>query len=328
MTGPSGERPIRWGILGTGKIARTFTEDLVGLDDHEVVAVGSRNRASAQAFAAAFAIERAHGSYAALAADTGVDVVYIATPHSEHFAAARLCLLGGRAVLVEKPFTVTADQAEALIMLATESRRFAMEAMWTRFNPLIREVRSLVTAGAIGKVTAVQADFSTAPEYDPEHRLWNPDLAGGAVLDLGVYPISLGSMLLGAPDRIRALTTSAPTGVDANTAIIARYPGGAVGLYHCGFWADSPANASITGTGGYISIGAPFYRPETLSIHPRDAEPSTYSIVLDGHGFRFQAEEVARCLREGLTQSPAMPLAETLSISRTLDTVRADLTAP
>jgi predicted dehydrogenase len=318
-------QPIRWGILGTGSIARTFTEDLVRLDDHQVVAVGSRTTASAQAFAATFGIERAQGTYDALAADPGIDVIYIATPHSEHFAAARLCLLAGQAVLVEKPFTVTADQAEALITLATESRLFAMEAMWTRFNPLIREINNLVNAGAIGRVTAIQADFAIAPGYDPADRLWNPDLAGGAVLDLGVYPIAFGSMLLGAPDRVRAVSVRAHTGVDANTAIVARYSGGAVGSYLCGLWADSPTTATITGTEGHISLAAPFYRPEAFTIHPRGDKPSTHSIVLHGHGYTYQAEEVASCLRSGLTQSLAMPLAETLSIARTLDAVRAEL---
>jgi predicted dehydrogenase len=329
MTESATEQPrIRWGILATGKIARTFTEDLVRLDDHRVVAVGSRNMASARDFAAEFGIERAHGSYEALAADEGVDVVYVATPHSGHFAAARLCLLAGRAVLVEKPFTATVGEAEELIRLADQRRSFAMEAMWTRFNPLIRQICDLIVAGAIGRVTAIQADFSIAPGYDPAHRLWNPELAGGALLDLGIYPIAFGSMLLGTPDRIRAVTTLAPTGVDADTAVIARYEGGALGLYHCGLWADSPTTATITGTGGHICVAAPFYRPEAFTVHSRDAEPSTHSIVLDGHGYTYQAQEVARCLRAGLTQSPAMPLAETLSIARTLDSVLADLADP
>src|SRR5216683_608486 len=327
-SGVAGNRPVRWGILSTGGIARTFTEDLLRRDDHVVAAVGSRTAAAARAFAGTYGIERAHGSYEALAADDGVDVVYVATPHPGHFDAARLCLLAGRAVLVEKPFTVTAAQAAELIALATERRLFAMEAMWTRFNPLIRQVIDLVAGGAIGRVTAVQADFAIAPGYDPAHRLWNPDLAGGALLDLGVYPIAFGSMLLGEPDLVRALTTPAPTGVDANTAVIARYPGGAVGLYQCGLWAGSPVTATITGTGGYITVGPFFPRPESFTVYPAGAEPRTHSITLDGHGYTYQAAEVARCLRAGLTQSPLMPLAETLATMRTLDSVRAAFSEP
>ena len=316
-------RRIRWGILGTGGIARVFTEDLIRLDDHIVAAVGSRAAATAQAFASAYGIERAHGSYQALAADNEVDVVYVATPHSGHFAAARLCLLAGRAILVEKPFTATAGQAEEIAALAVKRRLFAMEAMWTRFNQVIRQINELVAGGTIGKIISVQADLAIAPAYDPAHRLWNPDLAGGALLDLGIYPIALGSMLLGPPDLIRALTTTAPTGVDANTAIVARYPGGAVGLYQCGLWAKSPAAATITGTGGYITIDPPFFHPQGFTTCLTDAEPQHQSIALDGHGYTYQAAEVARCLRTGLTESPLMPLAETLAIMRTLETARA-----
>jgi predicted dehydrogenase len=314
---------IRWGILGTGGIARVFTEDLIRLRDHIVAAVGSRSEATARAFASTYGIGRAHGSYEELAADDDVDVIYVATPHSGHFAAARLCLLAGRAVLVEKPFTTTAGQAEELAALAAEQRLFAMEAMWTRFNPVIRQINDLVTGGTIGRIISVQADFTIAPAYEPAHRLWNPDLAGGALLDLGIYPIALGSMLLGTPEEIRALTSPALTGVDANTAIIARYPHGAVGLYHCGLWADSPATATITGTDGRITIDPPFFRPRSFTIHLPDAEPEHRSTALDGHGYTYQAAEVARCLHAGLTQSPLMPLAETIAITRTLEYARA-----
>jgi predicted dehydrogenase len=318
-------RCTRWGILGTGGIARTFTEDLILLDDHVVAAVGSRAIASARTFADTYGVERAYGSYEALAADDTVDVIYVATPHSGHYAATRLCLLAGRAVLVEKPFTVTAGEAQELFALAAQRRVFTMEAMWTRFNPLIRQINELVTEAAIGRIIRVQADFTTAPAYEPAHRLWNPDLAGGALLDLGVYPISFGSMLLGTPELIRALATAAPTGVDANTAVIARYPGGALGLYQCGLWAQAPATATITGTGGYITVDPPFYRPESFTVHPHGTNPQSHSIALDGHGYTYQAAEVARCLAAGLTESPLMPWAETLAIMQTLDSVRAAL---
>jgi predicted dehydrogenase len=308
-------------------MARTFTEDLLLLDDHAVVAVGSRAMSSARAFADAYGIERAYGSYEALTADDGIDVVYVATPHTEHFPAARLSLLAGRAVLVEKPFTVTAAEALELTELAAGRRLFAMEAMWTRFNPLIRQITEIVRNGDIGKIAMIQADFSERVRFDADNRLWNPGLAGGALLDLGVYPISLGSMLQGEPAEIRALTSRAVTGVDANTAIIARYPGGAVGVYHCGLWADSPLTATITGTDGYIAIAAPFYRPQSFTVHRHATGLQTFSITVEGHGYTYQAAEVARCLRTGLTESSLMPLADTVSIMRTLDFVRVALTA-
>ena len=320
--------PIRWGILGAGGIARTFTEDLLLLADHVPAAVGSRSSGRAQQFAADYGMEKSYGSYAALAADASLDVVYVATPHSGHFEAARICLEAGRPVLVEKPFTVTAAETAQLIALATSKRLFAMEGMWTRFNPIVREVTELVRGGAIGRVTGIQADLSGTPAYDPATRWWNPALAGGALLDVGVYPISFGSMLLGPPDAVRAVATPALTGVDANTAVITRYPGGAVGLYYCGLWAQSPQVATITGTNGTIIVGsptgAPFWRPDSYTLIPADGgEPRTREIALHGSGFTYEAAEVARCLRAGLTESPLMSLAGTLEVMRVLDAARA-----
>ena len=317
--------PVRWGILGPGNIARTFTEDLRLLAGHVVAAAASRDATRAASFAAEYKIARSYGSYEDLAADASLDVIYIATPHTGHHAAARLCLEAGRAVLVEKPFTVTAAETADLIALARERGLFAMEAMWTRFSPLVREVAGLVRDGAIGRVTAVQADVASAPAYDPASRLWNADLAGGALLDLGVYPISFGAMVLGEPEEVRALATPAPTGVDANTAVIARYPDGAVGLYHCGLLAESSRVATIVGTGGIITVGPPFYRPERYTLRRPGREPEIRTARLTGHGFTYEAEEVARCLRAGRTESPVMPLDGTLAVMRTLDAARAAL---
>jgi predicted dehydrogenase len=315
---------IRWGILGTGGIARTFTEDLILLG-HEVAAVGSRAGHTAEAFAGRYGIDRAYGSYDELAADDRVDVVYVATPHNSHHPAARTCLRAGRAVLVEKPFTTTAADAEDLAALARAEGLFAMEAMWTRFNPLVARLRELVADGAIGEVKAVYADFSSAWEFDPLHRLWSPELAGGALLDLGVYPVSFACMLLGEPDTAQAVTTHAPTGVDANTGILLGYGSGAVALLHCGFLADSPQTATVVGTTGRIEVATPFFRPAAFTLHRAAAEPETYGLEVRGHGYTYQAEEVARCLGAGLTESAAMPLDESIAILRTLDTIATRL---
>ena len=314
--------PIRWGILGTGTIARVFTEDLLRLPDHAVVAVGSRSKDTAQAFADRHSVSRAYGSYAELAADDEVDVVYIATPHNLHASNARLCLEAGRAVLVEKPFTVTASEATEVIDLARARGLFAMEAMWTRFNPVIDHLRTLVSSRAIGEIQALYADFSAAFPYDPEHRAWAPALAGGALLDLGIYPLSFTWMLMGEPDRVHAISTPAPTGVDANTAITLGFPNGAVALLHCGLLADSPQSATIVGTAGHIHV-PDFWHPSSLTLHRPGNEPETYSVTLDGHGYTYQASEVAHCLRTGLLESPKMPLDETAAILKTMDTLRA-----
>ncbi|GAB3968183.1 Gfo/Idh/MocA family oxidoreductase [Actinoallomurus acanthiterrae] len=316
---------IRWGILGTGGIARTFTEDLL-LHGHKVAAVGSRAPHTAEAFADRYGIANAYGSYAEFAADDEVDVVYVATPHSGHYDAARLCLEAGRGVLVEKPFTTNAADAEALVALARDRGLFAMEAMWTRFNPIVTRLRELVADGAIGEVKAVYADFSFAAEYDPEHRLWAPELAGGALLDLGIYPVSFAWMLLGEPDSVQAVTTSAPTGVDANTGILLGYTSGAVALLHCGLLADSPQTATVVGTTGRVEIAAPFWVTSAMTLHRPGAEPETFTVDLPGHGYVYQAEEVARCLEAGLTESPVMPLDETVAIVRTLDQIAASFT--
>ncbi|GAA2106738.1 Gfo/Idh/MocA family protein [Actinomadura alba] len=319
------DTPIRWGILGTGGIARVFTEDLLLLPDHEVVAVGSRAAHTAEAFAERHGIPRAHGSYEDLAADDQVDVVYVATPHSGHYPAALTCLEAGRAVLVEKPFTTGAADAERLIAVAGERGLFAMEAMWTRFNPLITRLRTLVAEGAIGEITSIYADFSFASVFDPAHRLWAPELAGGALLDLGIYPVSFAWMLLGPPDTVQATAATAPTGVDSNTGVLLGYASGAVALLHCGLMSDTPRTATVTGTRGRIEVGAPFFRPTSMTLHRRDAEPETFTAELDGHGYTYQAAEVARCLRAGELESPAMPLTETLAIIGTLDTIAARL---
>jgi predicted dehydrogenase len=317
---------IRWGILGTGGIAATFTEDLLRMPDQQVAAVGSRSTESAAAFAERYGIPHAYGDYAELAADGSLDVIYVATPHSGHHAAALLCLRAGRAVLCEKAFTVTAAEAEELVATARARNLFLMEAMWTRFSPGIVRLRELVAEGVIGEVRSVTADFSFSFPYDPTHRLFDPDLGGGALLDLGVYPVSFAWMLLGEPATVHAVAGLAPNGVDANTGILFGYQNGAVALLHCSLEAEGPVAATVLGTKGRIDVHAPFFRPPALTVRPSGGEPWTYSVELDGHGYTYQAAEVAARLRAGELESPVMPLDETVAIMRTLDTIRAQVT--
>ncbi|MBD2899956.1 scyllo-inositol 2-dehydrogenase (NADP(+)) IolU [Actinomadura sp. RB99] len=317
------DSPLRWGILGTGGIASVFTEDVRRLPGHEVAAVGSRSHGTAAAFAERYGVPRAHGSYAELAADDGVDVVYVATPHPLHYEPACQCIEAGRAVLVEKPFTTGAADAEKLAALARERGVFAMEAMWTRFNPLVRRLRDLVAGGAIGDVTAVYADFSITRTYDPEHRLWSPELGGGALLDLGCYPLSFTWPLLGPPASVQATASPAPTGVDANTGVLLGYASGAVALLHCGLLGDSPHTATVIGTRGRVDVASPFYRPASMTVVRTGGDPEVLTADIEGHGYTYQAEEVARCLRAGLTESPLMPLDETVAILRTIDEITA-----
>jgi predicted dehydrogenase len=324
----TGERPVRWGILATGGIAATFTESLLTMPDAEVVAVGSRSPQSAKAFAERYGIPRAYGSWAELAADDGIDVVYVATPHSAHRAAAGLCLEAGRAVLCEKAFTLNSREARELVDLARERGLFLMEAMWTYCNPLIRHIVGLLRDGAIGEVRHVSAHFGFAGEFEPSHRLRDPAQGGGALLDLGVYPVSLAHLFLGEPDEIQAWAHLTPERVDANTGIVLGYHSGAVATLSCSFTADTDAPATISGSAGRIEIPDGFFYADRFTLHRPGRSPHTVHLSDIHHDterstMRHEAAEVIRCLRAGLTESPLLPLAGSLAIMRTLDTIRA-----
>ncbi len=314
--------PIRWGILATGTIARHFVQDLRGMPDTEVAAVGSRSQEAADRFAAEHDIPRAYGSWQALADDPGVDAIYVATPHSAHHPASLICLRAGKAVLCEKPFTLDVAQAEELVAAARTAGVFLMEAMWMRFFPAVHTVCGLIADGAIGDVTAVHADFGLSTPLDPTHRLRALELGGGALLDLGVYPVTFAHLVLGAPTGIRAWARLTAEGADENTAMIFAYPSGALASLTCSLVGDSPRTATVTGTRGRIELPRNFYRPTQFTLTRDRAEPEVIPTPFDGLGYHFEAAEVHRCLREGLTESPVAPLAETLAVMATLDAVR------
>ncbi|MEV6639980.1 Gfo/Idh/MocA family oxidoreductase [Amycolatopsis sp. NPDC051371] len=313
------DKPLRWGIMGTGGIAGAFAEDLKLTDSGVVAAVGSRTAESADAFAEQRGIPTRHGSYEALANDPDVDIVYVATPHPLHHGNARLALEAGKPVLVEKPFTMNAEEARDLVALARERDLFLMEAMWTRFLPHIRHVRELLPS--LGDVVTVTADHGQWFAEDPAFRLFAPELGGGALLDLGIYPVSFASMVLGTPDRVVAMVTPAFTGVDAQTSMLFGYASGAQAVLSCTLSAVSPTTASIVGTAGRIEIDGPFYAPASFTLIPREGERSRFEYLDEGRGLRHQADEVARLLAAGETESALMPLDETVSIMTTMDRV-------
>jgi predicted dehydrogenase len=241
-----------------------------------------------------------------------------------HHDDALLALRAGKPVLVEKPFMMTAAEAEEVVAEARGAKLFLMEAMWTRFLPHIAEVRRLLAEGVLGEIISVSADHGQWFERDAEFRLFAPALGGGALLDLGVYTVSFASMVLGPPDRILAISEPAFTGVDAQTSMLFSYAGGAQAILNCTLSAKSPTRAAIVGTDGRIEIdGDDFYSPNSFTLIPRIGEPTRFEIPHEGHGIRHQAEEVARCLQASLLESPLMPLDETVSIMRTLDAVFA-----
>lgn len=314
---------VRWGVLATGGIAAAFTADLVDLPDAEVVAVASRTEESAKAFADRFGIPRAYGDWGALAQDEDVDVVYVATPHSAHRAAAGLCLEAGRNVLCEKAFTLNSREAEELVALAKERGSFLMEAMWMYCNPLIRRLKELVDDGAIGEVRTVQADFGLSGPFPPTHRLRDPAQGGGALLDLGVYPVSFAQLLLGEPSEVMARAVLSDESVDLQTGMLLSWESGALASLHCSLVGGTSTSASVTGSEGRIDIPYGFFHADRFVLHRDGRDPEEFTAAdATRAGLKHEAVEVMRCLRAGETESPLVPLDGTLAVMRTLDAVR------
>lgn len=316
---------IRWGILGTGNIASQFARGLRSVPDAQLIAVASRSQASADKFGDKFDVPRRHATYEALASDPDVDAVYVATPHPFHCENTLLCLDAGKAVLCEKPFALNAREAQTMIARAREKRLFLMEAMWTRFLPVIVRVRELLAAGAIGEPRMLTADFGFRADFDPHQRLFNPLLGGGALLDVGIYPVALASMIFGIPDDITAKAHLGETGVDEQTALIFGYKGGQLALLSCAVRLDTPQEAIIMGTEGSIRIASPWWVPRSFSVVKPDKAVEVFNPPFEGNGYNYEAVEVARCINAGLLESPVMPLDESLALMRVLDTAREQM---
>ena len=313
--------PIRWGILGAGGIAATVGADIAASPDSVLAAVGARDAGRAEAFAVEHGVARSYGSYAELVADPDVDVVYIATTHAQHHEHALLALEAGKPVLVEKAFTVNARQAREVVSAARARQLFCMEAMWMRFNPLIRRAQEVAASGQIGELVSVRADLSKRFEFDASHRLFDLAAGGGALLDLGVYPLTLAWMFLGRPGQVQTAGTLSPTGSDATVAMQFSYPSGVVAQIHTSAIAESPYAALICGTDGWIRVETRVHRPTGITIGTDSGTeyiPGQYS----GNGYGLQVAEVERCLRAGELESPVVPLDDTVAILETIDEIR------
>ena len=316
---------FRWGILGPGNIAAKFATGVAALADQEVVAVGSRTQASADRFADRFSIRRRHTGYEALAADPEVDVIYVATPHNFHREHTILALRHGKHVLCEKPFAINAAEAQEMVDVAREAGIFLMEAMWSRFLPIIVEVRRLIADGAIGAVQMIQADFGFRASFNPASRLFDPALGGGALLDVGVYPVSLATLLLGEPDRIAAVAALGATGIDENTGMLLGYPGGEVALLATTVRASTLQEAIILGSAGSIRLHSPWWVGNTLTLQRAGDDAEVVARPFIANGYSHEAMEVADCVRAGRLESKTMPLNESLLVMRIMDAVRAQL---
>lgn len=316
---------IRWGILATGGIAHAFTADLrtAGLD---VVAVGSRSAESARAFAEQYGIAHAHGSYEALVADPEVDIVYVASPHSHHLAHATLALEAGKHVLIEKAVTLDADEAIALRDLAASRGLLVMEAMWTRYLPHMVRIREIVAAGTLGEVRTVIADHTQRISDDPAHRLNALELGGGALLDLGIYPVSFAVDILGPIESARAVGRLAETGADSDVAIAAVHAGGGLSSIAMSSRAAGPNTAHVIGTDARIDIDRVWYTPTSFRVTATDGTViEDYTSAFAGRGMQFEALYAEHLLREGRTDSDLLPFDESITIMATLDDIRAQL---
>lgn len=320
-----GFRPLRWGFLGTGWIADVLTSDLalVGIRPH---AVASRSLATAREFAATRGIELTFGSYRELCESPEIDAIYVATPHPWHLENARLALQNGKHVLVEKPFVMNAREAEELIHLASEHRVYLMEAMWSRFLPAQRELLGTIASGAIGDLLAVTAEHAQNLPRHSHARLWERELGGGALLDLGVYPLALIHNLLGNPSRVMAVGSLADTGVDQAVQVSLAFDGGQVASFFTTQRVAGAANATVYGTAGRIEVQGPLWGQFEFDVHDVDGKPIRhYSDSVVGTGRQLQVLAMQEAIAGGYREHPWMPLSDTLAITKTMDEIRRQL---
>jgi predicted dehydrogenase len=317
---------VKWGILGCGRIARKFAADLSFAGNAQLVSVASRDIENARSFAKEFNAGKAYGSYEELVKDEQVDVIYIATPHSHHYKNTLLCLNNNKAVLCEKAFAVNSRQASEMIDLARSRKVFLMEALWTKFLPPQQMMEKLVREGKIGEIRSVLVNFGFRPQAPIPPRLFDPALAGGTLLDIGIYNVFVATSVLGKPDHIEAHMTPASTGVDEQCAILFRYNSGAMAQMFSSFSSDLDTQANINGTKGRIRLTHRFYAPDS-TIEYYEGTPDNVEIIgtgmdREGFGYQYEATHVGECLLNNLTESPVVPLADTLERMQLLDEIR------
>lgn len=316
---------VRWGVIGPGKIAAKVVQDFVHLPDAEVVAVASRSADRARAFADANGVERAYGSYREVVDDPDVDALYIATPHPQHRAAALAGIKAGKALLVEKSFTVTPAATREIVEAARGAGVFVMEAMWTRFQPAIVRLRELLADGAIGEVRGVQGELGVDAPTDPTDRFYNPALGGGALFDLTVYPVSFAQMLFGAPDSVSAHGVLTPSGVDVEEAVQLGWADGRTASLFTSIRCATPGQMRVFGTGGWIDVLPRFHHPDTIVLHRAGREPEEITRPHTGGGYFHELREVTDGVLAGRTESAVMPLADTIAVQDVLGAVADQL---
>jgi predicted dehydrogenase len=315
---------FNWGILGPGGIAKAFAEDLKRLDGHSIAAVGSRTLSNAQSFANTFG-GTAYGSYEELVADPQVDAIYVATPHPAHKENVILALNAGKPVLCEKPFAVNATEAQQMVDAANKNGVALMEAMWARFLPHYAQVREIIQSGVLGKIHTIHADHGQRLADQNIPRLVEPALAGGALLDLGIYPVSFAHMILGNPSKITSSAVLTDKGVDAQTSMIFDYASGAQAVLNTTMIEQTPCRAVVAGLHGWLEIDRTFYNPASMRVVLNDGATTEYPSSYIGHGLREQAEVFKQLVTSGQQQSQILNWQDTVDIMKTLDQVRSQI---
>jgi len=313
---------FKWGILGTGGIARAFARDLSFLNNHIVAAVGSRTKVGAEEFSMEFPGCTAHGSYEELVTDPNIDAIYVATPHPMHVTHTLLALNAGKPVLCEKPFSINAAESRKMIEASIENNVALLEAMWMRFLPHIFTVRKILVSGILGEIISVTADHGQRLADQGIPRLIEPSLAGGALLDLGIYPVSFAHMVLGVPESIQAEAVMTEKGVDASTSMLFTYKSGAQAILTTTMIAQTPCRAVISGLNGWLEIDRTFYNPAGMRVHLYDGTTTEYPSDYQGHGLREQAIEFEEIVRSGRYESEHLTHKHTLEIMELMDEIR------
>ncbi|MFD2936018.1 Gfo/Idh/MocA family protein [Spirosoma flavum] len=319
----------RWGILGPGRIAHKFVQDLLTLPDAQLYAVASSNQQRADEFAKEYNAPHAFGSYEELLTLPDLDVVYVATPHVKHYENVMMLLNGGAgrpglAVLGEKPFAMNGEQVQEMVKTARTKGLFLMEALWSRFMPGIEKALELVQSGVIGKVVSVKADFGFKAPFVPDNRLFNKELGGGSLLDIGIYPLFLSYLILGKPTTIKASAIFGSTGVDEQCGIVLTYPDGQIALLDSTLQAKTDCVGLIQGETGQIRIHSRFHETMGITLIPEDQEPTTFDFTRTTHGYDYEARHVMQCLAEGLIESPLWSLDDSLNLMALLDAIRVE----
>lgn len=313
---------IKWGIIGLGKIAHTFAEDLLRSPATELTAVASRSAKKAESFAAKYGAPHHFSSYEQFIESAEVDVVYIATPHAFHVALSRECLLKGKAVLCEKPMGMNAKEVRSITELAKEKKLFLMEGIWTRFMPSFIKMQALLAEGVLGKIKHLEADFGFAAKYNEQGRLFNKKLGGGSLLDIGIYPLFLSLHVLGKPSKIKAEAEICATGVDSSCRMELYYEKGATAKLYSSFMKTTPTEAIIFGENGNLKLHTRFHHSPKLTLNLNNGEATIFELPYLGNGYVHEISEVNKCLRNGVTQSELLPLKFSLQLTELLDSVR------